>query len=159
MPTRRTPHVLLVEDDPDHADLITRELRRASPACSFHHATDGASALAYLRRQPPHENAARPDFVLLDLKLPRMDGHEVLEDIRGDPGLDGVPVVILTTSQNAADCARAYTLRANSYLVKPFDCGELGAMIDDTRRFWTVWNRRPDPPPGPQPPATASSSS
>jgi len=113
--------VLLVEDDPGDV-LMTREAfeehkvgNRLSVVC------DGVEALAYLRRQGPYADAPRPDLVLLDLNLPRRDGREVLAEIKNDPDLLDIPVVVLTTSQAEEDVLRSYQLHANAYVTKPVD--------------------------------------
>ena len=145
--TPETPiEVLLVEDDPGDVTL-TREAfdehkvrNRLSVVC------DGVEALAYLRREPPYEDAVRPDLILLDLNLPRRDGREVLAEIKGDPALHQIPVVVLTTSQSDEDILRSYQLHANAYVTKPVDFDrfiEVVRQIDDF--FLTVVKLPPRP--------------
>ena len=118
----RTPiEILLVEDDPGDV-LITREaLAEHQLDNRLTVVSDGAEALAYLRRQGRYADAVRPDLVLLDLNLPRRDGREVLAEIKGDQDLHQIPVVVLTTSQAEEDVRRSYGLHANAYVTKPVD--------------------------------------
>jgi CheY-like chemotaxis protein len=134
---------LLVEDDEDHANLVKRNLSRARVANSVTHVPDGAEALAFLRRQGDYAGAERPDVVLLDLKLPKIDGLEVLEAIRADEELRDLPVVVLTTSDAEADRERAYQHHVNSYLVKPVDFEKFRQMVNDLSLYWGVWNVLP----------------
>ncbi|MDN5747676.1 MAG: response regulator [Pseudonocardia sp.] len=112
--------VLLVEDDPGDV-LMTREAFDEHLHNRLDVVTDGAEALAFLRRQPPYEDVARPDLVLLDLNLPRRDGREVLREVKDDPDLRHIPVIVLTTSQAEEDVLRSYQLHANAYVTKPVD--------------------------------------
>ncbi|WP_152051966.1 response regulator [Tautonia marina] len=134
---------LLVEDDEDHAELVKRNLRRARVANSVTHVPDGVEALAFLRREGNYPDAERPDVVLLDLKLPKLDGLEVLTAIRADDELRDLPVVILTTSDAEADRERAYEHHVNSYLVKPVDFEKFRQMVNDLSLYWGVWNVLP----------------
>lgn len=126
--------ILLVEDDPGDV-LMTREafehhkIRNALRVVS-----DGVEALRYVRREPPYEDAARPGLILLDLNLPRKDGREVLAEIKADPDLRTIPVVVLTTSEAEEDILRSYSLHANAYVTKPVDFDrfvEVVRQIDD----------------------------
>lgn len=139
----RPIHFLLVEDDEDHADLVSRAMRENRIANEIAIVGDGEAALRYLRNQAPFENAPRPHVILLDLKLPKIDGHEVLEQIKSDPGLKTIPVVVMTTSQAESDRARAYASHANSYLVKPLDFERFHEMILQLRLYWAAWNEPP----------------
>lgn len=139
----RPIHFLLIEDDEDHAYFVTRALDDNRVANKITHMIDGESGLAYLRREPPYESSERPDVVLLDLRLPRMSGHEVLEIIKKEPGLCAIPVVVLTTSKAEADRERAYRLHANSYLLKPVDFERFHQMVRDLSLYWSVWNEPP----------------
>lgn len=113
--------VLLVEDDPGDV-LMTREaFADYKVANTLNVVQDGADAMAFLRREGEHADARRPDLVLLDLNLPRMDGREVLEAIKSDPELASIPVVVLTTSEAEEDVLRSYSLHANAYVTKPVD--------------------------------------
>ena len=134
---------LLVEDDQDHAHLVIRNLKRARVGNNVRHVSDGAEALAYLRRQGPYAGAERPDVVLLDLKLPKIDGLDVLAAIRAEEQLRDLPVVILTTSDAEADRERAYQHHVNSYLVKPLDFEKFRQMVTDLSLYWGIWNTLP----------------
>jgi CheY-like chemotaxis protein len=117
----RLVEILLVEDDPGDT-LITREaLDQSKLANNLHCVVNGEEALAFVRRQGQYAHAPRPDLVLLDLNLPRRDGREVLAEIKGDPALRRIPVVVLTTSQAEEDVLRSYDLHANAYVAKPVD--------------------------------------
>jgi len=121
--------VLLVEDSAADARLTREVLKGGAVANRLTVVTDGAEALSYLRREGRYRDARRPDVVLLDLNLPKMDGREVLDHIRTDKALDGIPVVILTTSGAERDIAGAYEGRANSYLQKPVDPNEFARIV------------------------------
>jgi hypothetical protein len=134
---------LLVEDDEDHANLVLMALQKNRVVNEVSHVRDGEECMAFLRREEPFESVQRPDVVLLDLKLPRMDGHEVLEAIKFDPSLRRIPVVVLTTSEAEIDRARAYDANVNSFLVKPLDFDQFRQMIENLELYWAVWNRPP----------------
>lgn len=128
--------ILLVEDSPTDV-LMTREaLAEARVTTNLHVVKDGVEALAFLRRQPPFEKAPRPHLILLDLNMPRKDGREVLAEIKNDPDLHRIPVVVLTTSRAENDVVKAYDLHANSYLVKPVNFERFVEMIKNLERFW-----------------------
>jgi CheY-like chemotaxis protein len=137
----RLVHFLLVEDDDDHAELIQMTLAESRIGNTFDRVSDGEEALAYLRREGAYTDKLRPDVVLLDLKLPKVDGHEVLAQIKSDESLRGIPVVVLTTSHSEADKAKAYYNHANSYLVKPVDFDRFQQMVKDLKLYWGVWNQ------------------
>ena len=128
VPSVRPMRILVVEDDDDHAELILHVLGEHHPGHRIERVADGAEAMAYLER---HRNGSRPDLVLLDLKLPRVTGLEVLERIKSDDVLRVVPVVILTTSAAEADRARAYAAHGNSYVVKTAHFPALEALLMD----------------------------
>jgi CheY-like chemotaxis protein len=136
-------HFLLVEDDQDHAELVRRGLESSRVVNDLTHVTDGEEAIRLLRLLPPYEKTRRPDVVLLDIKLPRMNGLEVLELIKSDETLSSIPVVMLTTSEAETDRARAYARSANSYLVKPLHFEQFHQMIQDLQMYWAVWNQPP----------------
>jgi CheY-like chemotaxis protein len=126
--------VLLVEDDPGDVLLIEEAFEHNKVRNTLHHVADGEEALAFLRREGPYADAARPDLVLLDLNLPRKDGREVLEEVKADPDLRTIPVVVLTTSEAEEDILRSYDLHANAYVTKPVDFDrfiEVVRLIDD----------------------------
>ena len=134
---------LLVEDDDDHAGIITRLLKHDNAKISIERARDGVEALGLLE-DILHGDRVLPDIILLDLKLPRKDGHEVLEKIKQNPSLKTVPVVVLTTSDAASDRDKAYNLNANSYLVKPIEIERFRLLVDDLYHYWCEWNRLPN---------------
>lgn len=139
--------ILLAEDNPAHARLVQRSLSSNRVNNRLMHVTDGEEAVAYLRRQAPYDDpqvSPRPDVVLLDLRLPKVDGLEVLRQIKSDPDLMQLPVVVLSTSQAESDVARAYELHANSYVVKPLDFTALTQLISDLGFYWLMWNRSPN---------------
>jgi CheY-like chemotaxis protein len=139
----RAVHLLLVEDDDAHAELVMLELQDKGASHSVARVRDGAEAIAYLTRSAPFDRAARPDVVLLDLKLPKVDGHEVLTFIKDSPALCMVPVVVLTTSEAESDRARAYAHRANSYVVKPVDLEKFQRLVTELDRYWGSYNMPP----------------
>lgn len=141
----RPVHLLLVEDDDSHAELVLLELQDKGAAHSVARVRDGAEAIAYLTRAQPFADAPHPDVVLLDLKLPKIDGHEVLSFIKDNPSLCTIPVVVLTTSEAESDRARAYAHRANSYVVKPVDLEKFQRLVNELDRYWGQYNV---PPPG-----------
>ncbi len=119
-PEPRIINVLLVEDDPGDV-LMTREAFDEHLHNRLDVVTDGAQALTYLRRGAPYTDAPRPDLILLDLNLPKRDGREVLREVKDDPDLRHIPVIVLTTSQAEEDVLRSYQLHANAYVTKPVD--------------------------------------
>ena len=124
--------ILLVEDDPGDV-LMTREAFQDHKLRNeLHVVNDGADAMAFLRQEGEYADRPRPDLVLLDLNLPRMDGREVLEAIKSDPDLASIPVVVLTTSENEDDVLRSYSLHANAYVTKPVD---FARFIDVVRQI------------------------
>jgi chemotaxis family two-component system response regulator Rcp1 len=119
--------VLLVEDSPGDVRLTKEAFREANRSINLHVACDGVEAMAFLRKQGPHAGAPRPDLILLDLNLPKMDGREVLAHIKEDQDLKTIPTVILTTSEAEADIVTSYQLQANCYLSKPVQLDEFEA--------------------------------
>ena len=140
VPQVRPLHVLLVEDDDDHAELVLYALRQHAPFHSPARVSDGAQALAYLWQQAPYTEARRPDLMLLDLNLPRLSGLDVLEQVKSDDGLRTIPVVILTTSSSEPDRRYAYARHANSYLVKPASFERFEALVNQLCDYWGRWN-------------------
>ncbi|KAA5543042.1 response regulator [Roseiconus nitratireducens] len=135
---------LLVEDDDNHAHLVMRSLRKARVRNQVYRVTDGVEALKFLRREGEFHGHPQPDVVLLDLKLPKVGGHEVLASIKQDDELKMIPVVIMTTSDAESDRARAYEHHANSYVVKPLDFDRFRELVRDLCLYWGVWNERPE---------------
>jgi DNA-binding response OmpR family regulator len=138
--------ILLVEDDPAHAEIVQRCLKDYLVGNRMMHVEDGQQALDYLYRREEFsdlEKFPRPHLILLDLRLPKVDGLEVLEIIKGDSSLCQIPVVILTTSGAEADMVKAYKNHANSYLVKPVDFTKFMAQMKALGYFWLIWNEYP----------------
>jgi CheY-like chemotaxis protein len=138
--------VMLVEDNVDHAELVIRTLEEHRIANRVRHFLDGQSALDYLFQRGKfagQTNNARPHVILLDLRLPRVDGIDVLKAIKEDDDLKAIPVVVLTTSEAEKDVARAYYNHANSYLVKPVGFEEFKKLMDDLGFYWLSWNTHP----------------
>lgn len=135
--------ILLVEDNPGDARLTREALALSKVRNLIHHVRDGEQCVAFLRRQPPYEDAPRPDLILLDLNLPRLDGREVLEDIKNDPELVHIPVVILTSSQAEEDILRSYRLHANCFITKPVDLEQLSRVVHGIEQFWFTLVRLP----------------
>jgi len=129
--------ILLVEDNPGDMRLTVEALKEGKVLCKLHWVKDGVEALDFLHRRAEHANAVRPDLILLDLNLPRMDGREVLAHIKVDPQLRRIPVVILTTSKAEEDIVRTYDLYANCYVTKyPVDFDNFIEVIRSIDRFW-----------------------
>jgi two-component system, chemotaxis family, response regulator Rcp1 len=128
--------VLLVEDSLGDVRLTQEAFREANEAVQLHVAHDGVEAMAFLRKQGKYVGAPRPDLVLLDLNLPRMDGREVLLRIKEDEGLKAIPTVILTTSEAEADVAISYRRQANCYLSKPVQLEEFEELVKSINDFW-----------------------
>jgi two-component system, chemotaxis family, response regulator Rcp1 len=138
-----TFEILLVEDNPADADLTREGLADGRLLHNLHHVTDGVLALQFLRREGKFADAPTPDLVLLDLNLPKMDGRQVLQAIKGDPELRRIPVVVLTSSQAEADIARSYDLHANCYMCKPVDLNQFLETVRQIEEFWLTVVRLP----------------
>lgn len=137
--------ILLVEDEPAHAEIVRRNLQTARVANRLIWVEDGQAAVDYLRRQGNYSDpivAPVPSLILLDLRLPKIDGIEVLAIIKADPVLKLIPVVIMTTSSAETDIALAYENHANSYVVKPFALAAFSTLLDVLGMYWLVWNER-----------------
>jgi len=128
--------VLLVEDNPGDVRLTREALREGKVRNNLNVAPDGVEALAFLRREGRYADAPRPDVILLDLNLPKKDGREVLEEVKADPALMNIPVVVLTSSQAEQDILRAYQLRANCYVTKPVDLDQFIHVVHSIEDFW-----------------------
>jgi CheY-like chemotaxis protein len=128
--------VLLVEDSPGDVRLTKEAFRDADPEIDLRVAVDGVDAMTYLRREGVHVDAPRPDFILLDLNLPKMDGREVLAHIKEDDDLKTIPTVILTTSDAEADIVTSYKLQANCYLSKPVQLEDFESLVKSINDFW-----------------------
>jgi CheY-like chemotaxis protein len=138
--------ILLVEDNAADVRLTREALKDAKVRNRLHVAADGVEAMAFLRREGRHADAPRPDLVLLDLNLPKKDGREVLEEIKEDPELQNIPVVILTTSQAEEDVLRSYQLHANAYVTKPVDLERFLEVVRSIESFWLEIVRLPGAP-------------
>lgn len=139
----RTVEILLVEDNPGDARLAQEAFGEARVRNNLRVVGNGEEALLFLHREAPHQGAPRPDLILLDLNLPRKSGRELLRDIKTDPGLSRIPVVILTTSQAEEDIAIAYDLNANCYIAKPVDLDEFFQVVQSIEDFWLKTVRLP----------------
>ena len=128
--------VLLVEDDIDHAFLTEEALAGAHVLVDMHHVERGDQCLAFVRRQPPYQDAPRPDLILLDLHLPRVSGYEVMEAFVQDESLRAIPVVVLTSSSDIIDIDRMHALGCSSFLTKPMDFGEFVTAIRKLANYW-----------------------
>jgi two-component system, chemotaxis family, response regulator Rcp1 len=128
--------ILLVEDNPGDVDLTKEALQDAKIRNRLHVVDDGAKAVDFLYKRGEYVDAPRPDIVLLDLNLPKKDGRQVLEEIKADPELAEIPVVILTTSQAEEDILRSYQLHANCYITKPVDFKQFMHVVKAIEDFW-----------------------
>lgn len=128
--------ILLVEDSPTDVLLAQEALEQAKLLNTLHVVSDGVEAMQFLRREAPYTDVARPDLILLDLNLPRKDGREVLEEIKNDPILKRIPVVVLTTSKAEEDVLKAYGLHANCYVSKPVDFEQFTNVVKAIESFW-----------------------
>jgi CheY-like chemotaxis protein len=128
--------MLLVEDNPGDIELTRIALEDNKMSVNLNIAEDGVEALKFLKKQAPYEQAPHPDLILLDLNLPKKDGREVLAEMKADPVLKRIPVVILTTSQAEEDVLRAYNLSANCYITKPVDLDRFVKIVRSIENFW-----------------------
>ena len=133
---KTAPEVLLVDDNPADIDLTSEVLAKSKRHFHVNVVNDGTEAISFLRRQGEYANAPAPDLVVLDLNLPRKDGRDVLSDIKSDPALAKIPVVIFTTSQADSDISRSYELGANCYLRKPGNLPDFVAVVQSMADFW-----------------------
>ena len=138
--------ILLIEDNPAHAEMVIRNFEEHRVANKIIHLLDGETALDYLYHRGQFsttETSPRPHIILLDLRLPKIGGLQVLQEIKNNEILLSIPVVILTTSEAERDLAMAYESHANSYLVKPVDFAKFTQLINDLGLYWLAWNRQP----------------
>lgn len=145
MPDRKSFEVLLVEDSPGDVELTREAFKDADRAIRLHVANDGVEALAFLRREGVHATAPRPDFILLDLNLPRMSGRELLAILKADENFRTIPAVILTTSDAEADVLMSYQLQANAYLSKPVELDAFEGLVVSLVDFWLTQVKLPPP--------------
>ena len=138
--------ILLVEDEEAHAEIVRRNFETCRMAHRLIHVTDGEAALDYLFRRNGFSDPAkspRPGVILLDLRLPKVDGLEVLKIIKTDSDLHSIPVVVLTTSKTETDMVKSYDRHANSYLVKPVDFTQFTQLMETFGYYWLAWNQYP----------------
>ncbi len=135
--------VLLVEDSPGDIRLTQEAFRDVNSAINLHVVRDGVEAMAFLKREGVYSQAPRPDFILLDLNLPKMDGREVLARIKQEDGLKSIPTVILTTSDAEKDIITSYRLQANCYLSKPVQLDEFDGLVRSICDFWLTKAKLP----------------
>jgi CheY-like chemotaxis protein len=141
--------ILLVEDDEAHAEIVRRNFESCRMANKLVHVADGQAALDYLYRRNGYSDPVKspqPGIVLLDLRLPKVDGLAVLKTIKADSSLSHIPVVILTTSKAESDVIKAYNSHANSYLVKPVDFAQFQQLMETFGFYWLAWNQFPETP-------------
>ncbi len=138
--------ILLVEDNPGDARLAAEAIKENKVRNNLHQVRDGVEAMRFLRREAPYAGVPVPGLILLDLNLPRKDGREVLAEIKGDPELRLVPVVVLTTSAAERDLLRSYNLHANAYVVKPIDLEQFIEIVHAIESFWFSIVKLPQKP-------------
>jgi CheY-like chemotaxis protein len=135
--------VLLVEDSPGDVRLTQEAFREANMSLHLHVAYDGVEAMMFLRHEGIYADSPRPDLILLDLNLPKMDGREVLSRVKEDPDLKSIPIVILTTSAAEVDIAKSYQLQANCYLSKPVQLDAFESLVKSINEFWLTKAKLP----------------
>ncbi len=135
--------ILLAEDSPSDAGLTRQALKRGHVRNNLHHVEDGVDLMKFLRREVPYADAPRPDVILLDLNMPRMDGREVLDALLKDEDLRSIPVVVLTTSEAESDVLTAYNLKASCYISKPVDLPQFLTAMQSFKNFWMTWVKLP----------------
>ena len=128
--------ILLVEDSPSDTALTIEALKAGKVTNRLYNVEDGVEALAYLRREGKYKKATRPDLIMLDLNLPRKDGRELLAELKNDPVLKIIPVIVLTTSRSDEDILRSYELNANCYITKPVDFEQFIEVVKSIENFW-----------------------
>ncbi len=135
--------VLLVEDSPGDVRLMLEAFHDTNPSIHLHVANDGVEAMAFLRQEGNHTHVPRPDLILLDLNMPKMDGRQVLARIKGDDNLKTIPTVILTTSEAESDIVKSYQLHANCYLTKPVQLDAFENLMKSINDFWLTSAKLP----------------
>lgn len=136
MKESRRAHILLAEDSEIDIKMTSEALNDCKIPHTLHVVRDGVAATQFLRRQAPFDNALRPDLVLLDLNMPKKDGHEVLSEIKGDAELKSIPVIVLTTSNSESDIVQSYDLHGNCYITKPVDMLQFIEAVKSISEFW-----------------------
>jgi chemotaxis family two-component system response regulator Rcp1 len=137
-------NLLLVEDNPGDVRLTREALKDAKLKINLHVAVDGMEAMAFLRKQGKYASSPRPDLVLLDLNLPKKDGRQVLAEIKDDPDLKRIPVVIITSSKAEEDVLKSYNLHANCYVTKPLDLDQFITVVQSIEQFWLTIVKLPN---------------
>ena len=135
--------ILMIEDNPGDARLTQEALKESKVLNRLYHAKDGVEALSFVRQEGPFADVPRPDIILLDLNLPKKDGREVLAELKADPQLKTIPVVVLTTSKAEQDIVRSYELHANCYITKPVDLDKFIDIVQGLEDFWLSIVRLP----------------
>lgn len=128
--------ILLVEDNPGDVRLTREAFEKCEIECTFYVVTDGVAAVDFVFQRGEYEDVPRPDLILLDLNLPRKDGHDVLEELHGDPSYRSIPIIVLSGSEATQDVQRSYDLCVNGYLTKPIDGDEFIEMLESFQEFW-----------------------
>jgi chemotaxis family two-component system response regulator Rcp1 len=150
---KHSPHIqpieiLVVDDNPSEVQLIIEAFQDAKLSHQLHSAGDGVAALAFLRRERPYQGEPRPDLIILDLNIPKIDGHTVLQEIKADPTLRQIPVVVLSTSRTDEDIHRAYDLHANCFITKPVEFAQFVTVAQAIDMFWFAIVTLPPKRPG-----------
>jgi chemotaxis family two-component system response regulator Rcp1 len=141
--TEKPVEILLAEDNPGDVRLTQEAFKRAKVRTHLNLASDGESALAFLRRKGEYSKAVRPDLIILDLNMPGKDGREVLKEVKKDPALDCIPVIVLTSSAAEDDVVNSYKLHASCYISKPADLNSFNAVVRSIEHFWLTTARLP----------------
>ncbi|GAA4464560.1 response regulator [Phytohabitans houttuyneae] len=128
--------VLVVEDDPGDVALVESAFAEHSISSTLHHVADGADALVFLRREGPYGDAPRPDLILLDLNMPRVDGRQLLQQIKMDDDLKSIPTIVFTTSASASDVLSSYAAHANAFITKPMNLDDYERVVIEIRNFY-----------------------
>ncbi len=142
----RLVEILLVEDNPTDAFMIREAFQAGTARPNLHEVSDGREALAFLRRQGGHQGAPKPDLILLDLSLPGVNGHDVLAEIKSDPRLRRIPVIMMSTTRARQSMLKSYDLHVNCYLIKPVAADKFFEMVEAIEAFWLHFVQLPGPP-------------
>jgi CheY-like chemotaxis protein len=140
---QKSVDILLIEDNADHVELIIKALRNNNVLNEVHVVTSGEEAISFLYQRGEYVDKAQPGLILLDIKLPGMDGIEFLRQIKADPKLKPIPVVVLSTSEREKDIVGCYNVGANSYIIKPVDFGQFAKVVKEVKLYWMVINSLP----------------
>ncbi len=132
----QTINILICEDNPGDVYIINSVLAKSSSDYAIHHVADGNTAIDYLHQTEEYQNRLRPDLILLDLNLPQRHGFEILEEIKTDPNLKTIPVIVLTSSKSEQDVVRSYELYCSCFVTKPFDFNDFTNAMKDIEKFW-----------------------